>query len=250
MHWRAHRIPYNPAFRNLDVFHGHSHELPYGIFRATAFKVITIHDLIFEYYPQDYAAEDRRIYKSKFRYACLLADAIIAIRNETKDDIIKYLGISRDKIRVIYQSCDPQFHGPVADAQVCEVRELIRVRHLENARHWISPAFDEFPAIYKGTRLFILPSYYEGFGIPLSEAMSTGTPVITSDQSALTEVVGDAGIKIPPDQPEAIREAIDRVSTDEQLCNLLITKGKERARAFLPGQLPKQIMDVYQRTGV
>lgn len=302
--WRTHRITYNPVFRDLDIYHGLSHELPFGIPGSGVFKVVTIHDLIFEYFPQDYSLLDRRIYHAKFRYACRHADAIIAISNQTREDIVKYYGISPDRIHVIYQSCDPQFYSRIPDQKVedvksryqlpddyllyvgsviarknlgniiramdllpgdqspplviigsgkkyeQQVRELIRARKMEKSCHWISPDFDEFPAIYKGARMFILPSFYEGFGIPLLEAMSVGTPVITSDQSALAEIVGEAGLTVAPGQPEAISEAIERLSTDEQLHNQLKSRGKERARAFLPGQLSKQIMDVYQRSGV
>ena len=302
--WRSHRILYNQVFKELDVYHGLSHELPFGISGSGVFKVVTIHDLIFQYFPQDYAPVDRKIYQVKFKYACQHADEIIAISNQTKEDIIKYYGISPEKIHVIYQSCDPRFSTPVPPGKVDEVkakyhlpddymlyvgsvigrknlgniiramdqlgkaqspplviigsgrkyerevRELIRSRKLEHACHWISPAFEEFPAVYKGARIFILPSYFEGFGIPLLEAMSVGTPVITSDQSALKEIIGNAGITVPPGQPEAIGQAIEKLASDDILHEQLRSKGRERAGIFLPAHLSSQIMDVYQRSGI
>lgn len=291
----------NKEFKSLDVYHGLSHELPYGIARSKVLKIVTIHDLIFKYYPQDYKPADRFIYDEKFKFACRQADAIIAISQQTKDDIIHFYGIQPEKIHVIYQSCDPIFLEHQSDKKIedalikynlpneymlyvgsvisrknlggiieamrtipkealiplviigsgkkyeTEVRQKIAAHGLETKCIWVKPIFTDFPAIYAGARLFILPSFHEGFGIPLVEAMSVGIPVVTSNQSALQEIVGNAGLTISPENPNAIADSITRVINDSDLAHSLVKKGKKRATHFLPDQWLNQIMDLYQR---
>lgn len=301
--WRSHRILFNREFRSLDIYHGLSHELPFGISAPGVLKIVTIHDLIFKYFPQDYKFFDRQVYDTKFKYACKHADLIIAISEQTKQDIIKYYRVDPARIKVIYQSCDLQFRRPVGMEEIervkahfqlpddfilyvgsviarknlgnviralgmfrkenCpplvvigsgksyerEVRSMIREQNLGHAVHWINPPFEQFPAIYAAARLFILPSFFEGFGIPLLEAMSVGTPVITSNQSALREVTGEAGLTISPADAGEIRNAIERLITDDDLCLELQTRGKKRALDFTPEKLTSRMMDVYQRSG-
>lgn len=76
---------------------------------------------------------------------------------------------------------------------------------------------DDLPAVYSGSIAFVFPSWYEGFGIPLLEAMGTGIPVIASNCSSIPEVVQDAGILIPPDRPEPWAEAMHELETDNRL---------------------------------
>ncbi|MGH2543729.1 MAG: glycosyltransferase family 4 protein, partial [Ardenticatenaceae bacterium] len=73
---------------------------------------------------------------------------------------------------------------------------------------------EELPYWYGAAELFVYPSRYEGFGLPPLEAMACGTPVITSDATSLREVVGDAGVLAPPDDEQALAEAIVALLTD------------------------------------
>ena len=82
--------------------------------------------------------------------------------------------------------------------------------------------------LYGNARLFILPSYYEGFGLPLFEAMSHGLPVIASDRSCIPELVGDSAWLIDPDSPEEIAHAMDALMSDEKKRGELVKKGRER----------------------
>lgn len=88
------------------------------------------------------------------------------------------------------------------------------------------------PAVYEGCSLFVFPSHYEGFGMPVLEAMAAGAPVITSKTSALPEVVGDTGILIDPDDVEDLAEAMERVLEDQQTAALMGSSARQRARRF------------------
>jgi len=94
---------------NLNIFHGLSNELPKGIHRTGIHSVVTIHDLIFMRYPGFYNYIDKHIYFQKVKYACTAADKIIAISQQTKNDIEAFLQITPDKIEVIYQPVSPEF---------------------------------------------------------------------------------------------------------------------------------------------
>jgi len=86
--------------------------------------------------------------------------------------------------------------------------------------------------LYLGAGLLVQPSFDEGFGIPVLEAMSTGVPVIASNRGALPEVLGDAGILIDPENPDALASAIERMVDDEGFAAASIAKGEMRARQF------------------
>ncbi len=111
---------FKPVWRNyssrllkkhqIDIFHGLSNELPAGIYKTNVASVVTIHDLIFLRFPEFYKAIDRKIYYNKVKYACSVADVIVAISKQTKDDIIKFFEVDPKKIKVIYQSVSADFY--------------------------------------------------------------------------------------------------------------------------------------------
>jgi glycosyltransferase involved in cell wall biosynthesis len=87
-------------------------------------------------------------------------------------------------------------------------------------------------ALYRGAAALALPSRSEGFGLPALEGMARGCPVVASDAGALPEVVGDAGLLVPPGDPEALAAALDRVLTDDSLAAALGAAGHRRAATF------------------
>lgn len=91
---------------------------------------------------------------------------------------------------------------------------------------------EDLPAIYSGSRLFVYPSLYEGFGIPPLEAMACGTPVISADNSSLPEVVGDAALLVNACSISLISSSILRLSGDNELRSLLIKKGHKQFKRF------------------
>jgi glycosyltransferase involved in cell wall biosynthesis len=102
---------------------------------------------------------------------------------------------------------------------------------------------EDLPMLYSASSLFVLPSLYEGFGLPLAEAMACGVPVIASNASAIPEVVGDAGLLVPPTQPEAFAEAILRVRNDEGLRRAMIEKGLKQAAGFRWDRAARQTLE-------
>ncbi|WP_375581010.1 glycosyltransferase family 1 protein [Marivirga tractuosa] len=104
--WRSKRIGKLAVKQKADVFHGLSNELPSGL-KGNTKKIVTIHDLIFLRYPDYYPFIDRNIYKKKFKSACKKADEIIAISEQTKNDIIEFFDIDSSKISVVYQGVHP-----------------------------------------------------------------------------------------------------------------------------------------------
>ncbi len=90
----------------------------------------------------------------------------------------------------------------------------------------------DLAALYAGARAFAFPSLYEGFGLPVLEAMQCGTPVVTSNTSSLPEVVGDAAVCVAPTDGDALCEALHRVVTDDSWAAELRRRGLERARLF------------------
>jgi glycosyltransferase involved in cell wall biosynthesis len=87
-------------------------------------------------------------------------------------------------------------------------------------------------ALYRGAAALAVPSRSEGFGLPALEAMARGCPVVASDAGALPEVVGDAGVLVPPDDPDTLAAALDRVLTDDSLATGLGAAGHRRAATF------------------
>jgi len=107
--WRKYAVSSRLKKHQIDIFHGLSNELPKGIHKTNVPAVVTIHDLIFLRFPEFYKSIDRKIYFNKVKYACASAQKIIAISEQTKQDIIRFFNVDPGKIEVIYQSVSPVF---------------------------------------------------------------------------------------------------------------------------------------------
>ena len=101
--------------------------------------------------------------------------------------------------------------------------------------------------LYRLASAFVFPSLYEGFGLPPLEAMASGTPVVTSNVSALPEVVGDAAMLVDPEQADAIADGVIRVLSDEPFRANLVRKGLARARQFSWDRSVRRTWDIYGR---
>jgi glycosyltransferase involved in cell wall biosynthesis len=106
---------------------------------------------------------------------------------------------------------------------------------------------EDLSAIYSGATAFIFPSLYEGFGLPVLEAMQCGTPVISSNSTSLPEVVGDAGILVDPTDQNQLCQAMLDVLTDEVLRESLKQKGLERAKQFSWKKCADQTVEIYKK---
>lgn len=282
--WRSYFIANDILRENIGIFHGLSHELPLKI-PENVKTVVTIHDLIHEHYPQFYPFIDRKIYSWKFKSACEKADVVVAISEATKQDIMDFYKIEDSKIKVIYQSCHPQFYthtplsilnknkhnlpknyvlyvgtvnerknllGLVKSLQMVDnqldiklvvigeggdyfkkVRNYVLENRMESRVLFLSNIpFSDFPNIYRGAKALVLPSFQEGFGIPIIEALWSGCPVITSEGGCFPEAGGPDSIYINPHDSEAIAHAIEQVMTDASLRERMILRGGEYVQKF------------------
>jgi glycosyltransferase involved in cell wall biosynthesis len=283
----------------IQLFHGLSNELPIDIQKSKARSVVTIHDLIFLRYPNLYKKADRAIYKSKFERSCKLADAIVAISEQTKTDIIQFFNIPPDKIHVIYQGCSPLYYSVANE----DMKNVIRTKHslpekymlyvgtIEERKNLLqlikaknenkislplvvigrnTPYFEqvrdyitkhniqdiiflknidpeELPAIYQMAELFIYPSSFEGFGIPVLEALNSGVPVITGIGSCLPETGGPHSIYVNPLQAGEIADSIKRVLNNPELKKKMVEEGKKHALLFREERTTGEIMKLYQK---
>ena len=298
--WRSYGMTKDIMHDKLDLYHGLSHEIPMALPATGIPSVVTIHDLIFRYYPEQYKWFDRRMYDHKFRFACENSDRIIAISESTKQDIMSFYDIPEEKIEVIYQSCHEGFMVEKTPNAKEEVRQryglpedfLLYVGSLVGRKNllgivealallpadlqlpvvvvgqgaaykkrvvaratalgvldkllFIKPQFAELPALYQQAQVFLYPSFYEGFGIPILEALFSETPVLTSNQSSLPEAAGPAATLVDPSDASAIAEGIRRLLTDTELRAHQIKEGYAHAQQFKGEELTAQLVEVYR----
>lgn len=309
--WRSSRVKKDLQRLKIDIYHGLSHEIPLGIQHTGIKSVVTIHDLIHERHPEQYNAIDVKIYRRKFSYACKHADRVIAISEQTKQDIIQYYNTPGEKITVCYQSCNPAFGLTVSDADKAAVRKkyglpeqfflsvgsiierknllntckalyLLRNEipvplvvigsggtYLQQVKDYIlqhklqdrvlflseqpaaknDPLFRnaaDFPAIYQSATAMLYPSFFEGFGIPVLEALFSRLPVITSNVSCLPEAGGDGACYVNPNSAEEIAAGMRTICTDSRAVATMREKGWLHAQRFTPQACAAAVMNVYQ----
>jgi glycosyltransferase involved in cell wall biosynthesis len=130
-------------------------------------------------------------------------------------------------------------------------RDPVAAADLEALRPWVLvrrdvPA-DDLVELYGRARALVYPSFGEGFGLPVLEAMACGCPVVTSDRSALPEVGGNAALYAPPDEPSAIGDRLLEVLRDAALAGDLAARGAERAAGFTWRRTAERTISVYER---
>ncbi|WP_214228557.1 glycosyltransferase family 1 protein [Pedobacter sp. B4-66] len=300
--WRSKWMTKDLIDLDIELFHGLSHEIPVNIHRTNIRSVVTIHDLIFEHYPEQYNPLDVKLYQRKFRHACQYADRIIAISEQTKKDIVDFYQTDPNKIDVCYQSCDSSFNPSISKEQkeltaakfslpskfflsvgsiierknllnICkavqllekdnevnlvvigkgsgkyksEIDNFILKNNLSNKITFLKDVNSaDLPAIYSLSEALIYPSYFEGFGIPVLEALSVGVPVITSSVSCLPEAGGDAAFYVNPDKPEEIANSMLTVLKGGADVQAMIQKGFVHAEKFSNKNCAAQVMKTYQ----
>lgn len=112
---------------------------------------------------------------------------------------------------------------------------------------YVSP--QDLPALMSGAELFVLPSLYEGFGLPVLEAQACGTPVVCSNTSSLPEVAGEGAILVDPLDLEALTEAMERLLVDEALRGQLIERGLENVKRFSWERCARETLQVLEGAG-
>ena len=310
--WRSNWVKKDLRRLHIDLYHGLSHEIPVGIAKTGIPSVVTIHDLIFERYPEQFKKIDVQIYRKKFKYACHNANRIIAISKQTKEDIINLYGIAEDKIDICYQSCHPAFGARVGEDEkqnikkqyslpgryflyvgsiierknllnICkavklligkvdiplvvigdgkkykeQVKQYINQEHLSDKIVFLSEQTsvnsnyglhkpETLAVIYQMAEALIYPSFFEGFGIPVLEALWSKIPVITSNVSSLPETGGEGAIYIDPSSPGQIAEAMNSIINNQPLKENHIDKGWLHAQNFTLEKCCIPVMDVYKK---
>jgi len=107
----------------------------------------------------------------------------------------------------------------------------------------------DLPALLSGALAFVFPSLYEGFGLPVLEAMACGTPVVCSNTSSLPEVAGEAALMVDPQDTEALAEALWRIVSDEGLRRTLVERGYERVGRFSWRRCAQEVLEVLEAVG-
>jgi len=281
--------------QNADIFHGLSGELPLKWDRKPIKKIVTIHDLIFERYPQYYSFFDRKIHFWKFRKAANSADKIIAISEQTKRDIIQFLKVPESKIEVIYQGCHKAFKEQQSEEFIQKTKEkyslpekfILNVGTIEERKnllnvvkalkdtniplvvvgkktkyfrkveqfvqqHKISVQFlegvsmDELAVIYKLADIFVYPSFFEGFGIPVIEALFSKTVVITSNTSCLPEAGGPDSVYVDPENHLDIQSKIKFLWDNESERKRRAEKGFEFVQKFNDQPITQELIKLYE----
>ena len=147
-------------------------------------------------------------------------------------------------------------HGVAADLVVAgkpyagyaEPEALAHQLGLDAHVHFLDFVEDaQLATLYRQARVVALPSFYEGFGFPLVEAMSCGTPVVGSSVTSIPEVVGDAGLLADPHDPADLAAKLARILKDTKLAAQLARAGKQRAQRFTWNSVAKSTLNVYNR---
>jgi glycosyltransferase involved in cell wall biosynthesis len=245
------------------------HALP---LRCPCRTVVTIHDLSFERDPSVMGRWDRLVFRSTVPRSARVAAHVLAVSERTKADIVDLYGVPVERITVTPHGVDPVFSpgrpnrrsymllvgavqarkNPLAAADAATevglplvvagpTRDDWLARELErrgaDMRGYVSG--DDLVALYRGAACLVVPSTYEGFGLPVLEAMASGTPVVAAPDAALREVAGDAAVFVEPAQlAEGVRRAL-------QERDRLVAAGLERARLFSWDETARRTAAVY-----
>ncbi len=282
--WRTRGIVGDLRRDGIEVFHGLSNELPSGIEASGIASVVTLHDLIFERFPELYPPIDRRIYSAKARSAVKRAGVVVAVSEQTAQDLVDLYGVDRARIRVVYQTCHEAFRAPVPAERLRDVavryelppRFLLAVGTIERRKNLLlalralkglpgvllvavgrpTPYAEELvlfarangladrvrllsgvstpdlAAMYRLATLALYPSLFEGFGIPIVEALFSGTPVVTTKGGCVAEAGGPGSAYVDPHDADALRETLRRLLDDDAARARMREEGLRHAARF------------------
>jgi len=298
--WRSKFVVSDLKKDKIELFHGLSNELPYGISQSGIPSVVTIHDLIFLRFPDYYPYLDRKIYKYKFEYACKNASRIIAVSKQTKQDIMSFFRIRESKIDVVYQGCNQLFQHAASSEALAkikqeynlpekfllnvgtieerknlllivkalttvpkdvklvvigreteytkEVKEYIAANHLyERVIFLKNVPLADLPLIYRCAEIFVYPSRFEGFGIPVIEALYSGVPVIAATGSCLEEAGGPLTCYVHPQDEVQLGWHINTLLNNSVKKKQMVAEGHLYVQKFTEEKLAKNLIETYQK---
>jgi glycosyltransferase involved in cell wall biosynthesis len=246
------------------------HALP---LRCPCPAIVTVHDLSFERDAEAMGWRDRLIFKRVVPRAARRARRVIAVSERTKQDLVQAYGIPAARIAVVPHGVDPAFgpgedgghdyllyvgaiqarKHPVEAAEAAQSLGLPLVvagperepslareleRHGADLRGYVEK--DELARLYRGAACLVLPSRYEGFGLPVLEAMACGTPVVAHPDPALRELAADAAVYA---EPGHLADAIRRALADRER---LAAAGLARARLYSWEKTVRRTLAVYR----
>lgn len=262
--------------------------------------VVTIHDLSYIFYPEDFLKKDLYQLKSWTKYSLKKAEKVIAVSKTTKKDIIKQYYLPDEKIDVIYNGYEKKpvqksdiFRLKIEDKPyilyVGTIQPRKNIDILITAFSKFKQLYPEFQLIiagkkgwmfegifekvadlglenevfftdfitdnqlvflYKNAFCLVLPSFYEGFGIPLLEAMNFSCPVISSFASSLPEIGGDAALYFDPKNSYDLVEKLKILKEDKKLVKELVEKGKKRVKDFSWEKCADQTLEVIKSVAI
>ena len=258
--------------RRLDVVHCPTFRAP---LRAPAPVVVTVHDLAVLRFPELFPRWARTYSRALVARVVRAAARVIAVSRFTRDEVVELVGVDEARVRVVPNAVDTAFFpdGPAAAGEYVlavgtleprknlqRVAEAVRRVGLElrvagapgwgrvEARldgvRWLGfPPDEQLAALYRGALCVAYPSVYEGFGIPVLEAMACGAPVVTSTGTATEEVAGGAAVLVDPRDVDAIASGIEQaIARRDELRRL----GLRRAREFSWADSAAATADVYR----
>lgn len=286
--------------KNIDVYFSPAHYLPSY---CSVPQIVTIHDLAYLYFPNDFIKKDLWQLKNWTNFSIKKASQIIAVSKTTKKDIIKNYEINEDKISVVYNGYERQarkldinnldlnknlkikiknyilFVGTIQPRKNLEVLieafykfvqtnndfklvivgkkgwlyngifEKVKMMKLESKIIFTNHVSDqELIWYYKNAFCLVLPSLYEGFGIPVLEAMSYNCPVIASFSSSLPEIGSDASLYFDPKKSDDLLEKLKSLQDNNKLREGLIIKGRKRIKDFSWKKCAQETLDVIIKT--
>jgi glycosyltransferase involved in cell wall biosynthesis len=260
--------------RGLDVLHCTTYRAPLA---APVPHVVTVHDLAAVRFPELFTAWTRLYARTLLTRVLRGATRVLAVSEFTKRDVVETAGVPADRVDVAYNAADADVFKP--DGAVAEGDYVLAIGTLEprknlrrlveataglgielriagaqgwggveiDAPHatWVGrPSDEELAALLRGARCLAYPSLWEGFGIPVLEAMLCGTPVVTSRDSPMEEVCAGAAELVDPRDVDSIGDGISRAlgRRDE-----LRAAGLERAQAFGWDRTADAVVECYRR---
>jgi glycosyltransferase involved in cell wall biosynthesis len=181
--------------------------------------------------------------KSKYQLPSqfLLHIGNTAPRKNTKGVLIaynKYLQNNRQALSLVISGCGPEFILSI-------LRKLDKEHLLKHIIVLNYLPFDDLPVLYNLAEVFLYPSFREGFGMPVAEAMACGTPVITANNSSLVEVANGAALLVDAENTDQLAEAITVLVNNKQMKEQLIEKGLENAKRFTWEKAAQQTLEIY-----
>ncbi len=296
--WRQGPVTRQIEKDSIELYHGLSGEIPRNLKKTGAKSVVTIHDLIFVRYPKLYSFFDRKIHFNKFKYAVNHADKIIAISEQTKRDIVKFLKIDPSKITVIYQGCHAVFKEEASEIQrmavkqkynlpdqfilnvgtieerknllsivkaikdidIClvvagrktnyfdTVQEYIETHQLQDKVKFLeSVVLKDLAILYQMAEIFVYPSIFEGFGIPIIEALYSKTPVVTTKGGVFPEAGGPNSIYVEPNNIKQLTIEIDALLQDKLRRKQIAEKSYAFVQKFNDEGIANAIMNLYKQ---